>query len=338
MGVFFGGMSAAQTQHPTDAMMRSGRVLIVRRANIFRPPDHEHITVNLPDAKGRERSTSNVRGIDVAEKTSGRNGIINDCAGEGGVSVRYDRRCRERYRARPHCHRDGRRRSRKRRRSRDGGGEGDAGGGQFHGEARARSDLRADFKRARGTTRLAAHGGAEPRNASHRFHGLGGCGARRDHWNQRAGSGRDDFGNRESKIVAERSRATRSRFSAARQRWRRVAPHRSHGGGGRSCAHGRAATGRSALRNSARRRNDGALAGADGVSQKTRIAHVYDPKLDRTSARQRKASRTGAGDKIANRVRRFRFAFVSVEARRRASSRSRQGQDRQGASDSGARA
>jgi thymidine phosphorylase len=46
MAVFFGGMSAAQTQHPTDAMMRSGRVLIVRRTNIFRPPDHEHITVN----------------------------------------------------------------------------------------------------------------------------------------------------------------------------------------------------------------------------------------------------------------------------------------------------
>jgi thymidine phosphorylase len=46
MAVFFGGMSTAQTQHPTDAMMHSARVLIVRRTNIFRPPDHEHIPVN----------------------------------------------------------------------------------------------------------------------------------------------------------------------------------------------------------------------------------------------------------------------------------------------------
>ena len=44
-----------------------------------------------------------------------------------------------------------------------------------------------------------------------------------------------------------------------------LAPRRSHGSGGRSRAHGRTATGRCALRNFARRRHDGAFAGADGV-------------------------------------------------------------------------
>src|SRR5438876_19755 len=75
---------------------------------------------------------------------------------------------------------------------------------------------------------------------------------------------------------------------------------REHEGGGRSCAHGRAATGRSPLRNSARRRNDGALAGADGVPQETPIAHLHDPKLDCASARPRKAGGARASDKIAD--------------------------------------
>ena len=54
------------------------------------------------------------------------------------------------------------------------------------------------------------------------------------------------------KSDAGRFGATRSRLSASRKGWRRVAPRRSHRSGGRSRATGRAATERRALRNSAR--------------------------------------------------------------------------------------
>src|SRR5229473_3287879 len=55
-------------------------------------------------------------------------------------------------------------------------------------------------------------------------------------------------------------------------------------------------------------------------------------------AQKRETGRTRAGSEVANRLRRFRFAFVSCHARWNASSRAGQRQDRQEQADAGARA
>src|SRR2546429_594670 len=47
--------------------------------------------------------------------------------------------------------------------------------------------------------------------------------------------------------------------------------------------HGRAATGWSTLRDSARRRHNGTIAGADGVPPEAWPAHLHHPKFDRAS-------------------------------------------------------
>src|SRR5438874_2097211 len=84
--------------------------------------------------------------------------------------------------------------------------------------------------------------------------------------------------------------------------------------------------------------NDGALAGADGIPQKTRAAYMHDPEPDRISAEARETGQTRADCEIADRLRRFRSAHVSIGARRDASSRAGEGKDRQEQADAGARA
>src|SRR5204862_5921474 len=90
-------------------------------------------------------------------------------------------------------------------------------------------------------------------------------------------------------------------------------------------------------RNFARRWNNGASAGDDGVPQKTQSSHLHDPKSDRLSTKARKTGRARASDKIADRLRRFRFAFVSRDTRRDAPSRAGERQGRQEQTGAGAR-
>src|SRR5713101_580668 len=141
-----------------------------------------------------------------------------------------------------------------------------------------------------------------------------------------------------TRISARRSRATRSCLSPAGEGWRRTAPGWSHRGGCRSCQHGWTATGRSALRDSASRRHDGAVAGTDGVPQKTLPAHLHDSKFDCASPRPGKARGAGTDRKNADRLRRFRFTLVPREARWPASSRAGERRDRREQTDTGARA
>ena len=166
----------------------------------------------------------------------------------------------QRHRGGENRDRDRRRRSRERRRSDHGGGKGDAADDQLHDHARPRADLRADLERARRSARPATDGGAKSRNVSDRFHRLGRRRERRDDRDQRARSRRDHPHHRAAEIHAGRSRPAGPHLSPAREGRRRSAARRSHRSGGRSRADGRTATGRRALRNPARRRNDGAPA------------------------------------------------------------------------------
>src|SRR5439155_3637237 len=142
----------------------------------------------------------------------------------------------------------------------------------------------------------------------------------------------------ESAFLTGRSVSTGARVSVVRERRWSFTPRRSHRSGGRSCAHGWIATGGSALRNFARRWHDGPAAGANGVPEKTRTAYLHDPKFDRAPAQKRETGRARAGSEVADRLRRFRFTFVSCHARWNASSRAGQRQDRQEQADAGARA
>ena len=77
---------------------------------------------------------------------------------------------------------------------------------------------------------------------------------------------------------------------------------------------------------------------ADAVQEKTQAAHLHDPELDRASPRAREADRARAGGEIADRLRRFRSAHVSLDGRQRPSSRAREREDFQDQTDAGARA
>ena len=85
--------------------------------------------------------------------------------------------------------------------------------------------------------------------------------------------------------------------------------------------------GRRPLRNPARRRDDGAAAGTDGVPQKTWAADLHHPEPDRPSPAQGETGRSGADREAADRLRRFQSAPVSLDPGRRASSRAGEGKD-----------
>ncbi len=66
------------------------------------------------------------------------------------------------------------------------------------------------------------------REAQRRFHGFSGRGARGHHRHQRLRSRDDNFGDRESALIAGRSDSTGTCVSVARQRRRSAAARRSH--------------------------------------------------------------------------------------------------------------
>ena len=101
-------------------------------------------------------------------------------------------------------------------------------------------------------------------------------------------------------------------FPLARKGWRRAAPRRSHRSRRRSRATGRTESARRALRNFARRRHNGAPAGADGVQEKARPAHLHDPKSDRLSPRERKTGRARTDRQLADRLRRHSTCIFTV--------------------------
>ncbi len=219
-------------------------------------------------------------------------GVLLDPRGDRGHPVGEVRR------------RGGRRGPRERRRPDHRGAVRDAGGGQLHGDERARADLSLPDPGAVRRARVAADDRPERDAVRHRLHGLDRGARRRVHRDLGARQGAHDPGGDRPGRGPARSRAAGPRLPAARTAGGCPATVRSDGSGGRPRPPGGSRAGGGGLRGDERGRDDGPRARPDPVLRAARPAHDHGRRPDRVPSPHREARRARRVGEAAHRVRR----------------------------------
>ena len=181
-----------------------------------------------------------------------------------------------------------------------GGRKGDARSGQLHGQVRARADLPADVGRANRQARAQHDDWRQPGAARHRVHDGDYGAARVGIGNLGAGSLDHDSAGGARRRERRRVHHTRLRLSAARARRRRAGAHGTDRGRGRSRAAGGTEAGRRHLRDSERRRHDGAARRPGRVRQGARAQDCHRRGHHRVPPAQRDDGPANRGGEAAD--------------------------------------